>query len=373
MINGNCQFKSDAILSLLISEKLLPVEIYRLPRFSKEIIKFDPIETYCNTCSDASHIISENSEYYASCPPMILTYDETIDHFKKNGKNENELWQACFNNTLGAYLKISHKNISVTSIPNNKIAWPNKRRANCGNPFYLKRYNGLEKLLIKESDSRLSLEALWKNERLQIFMNIGENGVLEHAPYDNFLQTTDIETKFHLIRSLKSFNGKKSIEISNLVFLEEEVKNIAKTFRREAAIYEPSSADKIIENNNWKNLNNLLKNISSDLKSKGKMVTIYSAIKAVLKTIKAVDPKFNCMDMPGNVSDFQEFCLTLPYGASIFPKINKITTSSQKTFHRYCKGKIKGKNEKHKPALCAWGSKPVSNPNYWSNIKNYER
>lgn len=198
--------------------------------------------------------------------------------------------------------------------------------------------------------------------------------------------------------------GKQEITMDDLIFLEEELVKVigvdfSKNFTSKASVgvgsFIPSPTaspspspspspslqkNETLSNKNflnaeektviWKEVNNKLADLDAKKKTNGKMKTIYSALRIILDAIQKIDEDFDPMgEMPGNVSDFYDFCLNLPYGPNIFPKKDIKTSSKKSTFHSYCKGKIKIGKEK-RTALCVWGSKPTSDQKFWGSIKD---
>lgn len=377
--------KPEWAIQTLLGEGFFPKELKRLPRLIAENIYSEINPNYYESYGyeygkgDSQSLIKiiQSKENYEDRTPRYLSYEKLKKRWKD--KAENEISSLCFENKLTAYLPVSEKDVS-SSLSNDHLSIC--RQKNCGNPSYSKRYKGLEKLILKEIpvNRGRDLEALWTSSikiKSDITLNIN-------------LQSTDIETKFHIQRVLVSstFSRKKDestneIKKEDLVFLVTEVENIERdwmlNFKQDdslpVSIISKDAADEkepaALQENKIVVLNNLanqLKNIHSTKESKGKMLTTYDALTAILQAIKLIDPDFDPMNMPGNVSDFHAFCLSISYGKTIFPLLdqNSDVTSKANTFRAYCKGKV-GKNKK--PALCAWSSKPRSKKEYWDSLK----
>lgn len=233
IVRGTTLLRPEIAISLLINNKLLPWELDRLPREAENKRNFKINPDYYSECADFFYKHpDEIIKFSSNCSdkwPKIVTYEELKDNCQQKGLNEDEIWQALFSNALGAYLKASESNIKTHRTHNTCLSI--NRKLNCGNPFYLTRYAGLERLVVNEDDSHISLKKLRINESIPLRYSKKRRIVLE-----TYLQTTDLESKFHIQRTLQSFNGKDEIKIRDLVFLEGEVKQFLSRETKKEAI-----------------------------------------------------------------------------------------------------------------------------------------
>lgn len=209
----------DAVISIFISKNLLPASILRLARYSSNQCGFELNDAYYpeyDSHSNIAIIESEKNQSYEI--PDLLTIDE-VKEMKSVFKNYNAIFIALEKNLIGAYVKINPDCVRVDCLQLSNR--PSEfRQANCGNANYLRRYNRLERLTKKH------IEQLWIDGYVE----------LQLPPYDflNFVQTTDIETKFGIKRTIKSFNGNVVIKISDLVFIAEEINEYKESLKAPA-------------------------------------------------------------------------------------------------------------------------------------------
>lgn len=200
---------ADPILSILISNEFLPEEIRRLARLSTTQCGFVYNENYYQELDSLSNdeVVSSFLNLSGEVP-KLLSFEEvkgSIEEFK----TVDDIFQAMFSNRIGAYIKINPEYVISSGIRFVRRGYPSLyRMGNCGNPLYLKRYNCLERLTQKQ------IKELWINGHIK----------LDSYHFQNSVQQTDIEAKFHIERTIKSFNDKMKIKVSDLIFLKEELK-----------------------------------------------------------------------------------------------------------------------------------------------------
>ena len=180
--------------------------------------------------------IIKSEKNYVGEMPITLTYKELKERWREKYKwPESKINDFCFNNKLGAYLIMDEQYISTSSNLYSVNGITTHRKGNCGNPFYLKRYKGLERLIVKDSaESNIALEKLFINKKLSLCFESRDG--TEHY-YANILQSTDIETKFYIVREIDSLRKEKEIKLTDVVFIEEEIKNL-ETKEEERKIFE---------------------------------------------------------------------------------------------------------------------------------------
>jgi len=216
------QVYTDKILARMIREGILPAEICRLPRLNKDSIGFTVIDNYYEKILDYNiSSIDEIVRHEVNCSlePVTLTYIEAIKRLEQNGcpKSLIEIYARQEKNSV--YLQVADESINychqMRQFAKQSIEYFST--ANCGNPFYKKRYRRLERLTQNTVD--------------KLF-----NGVPIHIKNDISsglkVQTTDIETKYHLERYIKSCvqieeNGiKKSsnvFQLKDTIYIQEDI------------------------------------------------------------------------------------------------------------------------------------------------------
>jgi hypothetical protein len=229
-IRGALLIKSEPAVQILLNAGLLPKEIKRLPRFFSQQIDFEINPTYYESYGykygehiDAAlkDIIKSKANYYSQTP-RYLSYTELKEKWINMGKANNEIAVLCLEKKLNAYLHVAEKHV-IISFQDQHISIC--RQKNCGNSSYLKRYEGLEKLIIRDNPLGhcCDLNNLFSSDSSSI-------QIRNDIRHSIDLQSTDIETKFHIQRKLSSLNGKNIINKEDLVFLVEEVENIESNF-----------------------------------------------------------------------------------------------------------------------------------------------
>lgn len=153
--------------------------------------------------------------------PEYFTYGQIKEKHKEEASNYTK--QQCLQGLLIPCLLVPSDFISI-AVQSTSDNYQDK-------PYYLKRHKGLERLKVKGDPYGFDLETLFKNGYLQ----------LERSHLLNELDCTDIENKFHIRRTLRSFiiksvmvNGNKHvpfkkndvIKIKDLVFVKNDIKNL---------------------------------------------------------------------------------------------------------------------------------------------------
>ena len=247
-VTKNTLIRPSYIITLLIENGHLPETLYRLPRNLNLAIEsralplaaFNKcIATYYEQYSDkylplkeSDHEILEQFIHlpinYSEDLPALWTYKE----LKKRWSSQTniDVLSQCLKGHLGAYIKVSG-HFSSSDYYCRSLYTPNTdintlATYNCGNPFYKKRYNGLERIILIDV------------ENLSVTGKIKQNAEILFP-----LQTTDFETKFHIERRLHSRKDYIEINLDHLCFVKEEV----------IAIEENNRRTKIKTNNNLTN------------------------------------------------------------------------------------------------------------------------
>lgn len=199
---------ADPVLAILISNEYLPDEIRRLARLTPEQFGSEFIENYYQELDNLSNDEVVGSPMNSSDEmPRLLTFEEVKRNTEKF-KTVDDIFKAMLANRIGAYIKIESEYVVGSGIRFVRRGYPSLYRiGNCGNPLYLKRYNCLERLSIEQ------VKKIWINGHVK----------LGSHHFQNAVQSTDIEAKFHIERTLKSFGDKMKIEISDLLFSDEEI------------------------------------------------------------------------------------------------------------------------------------------------------
>jgi len=190
----NPQVYTDKILALMIREGLVPTEICRLPRLDKDIIGFSPIHDYYETILDYNTATTEEIvNHIINCvpDPIPLTYSEAIKRLEKNECPTSLIALYAKQGKHFVYIQAAQDSISnccqAKQFAKQSIDY--YRVPNCGNPSYMKRYRGLERL------TQSTVEALFEGKVISIKTNTIQGLKV---------QATDIETKYHIERYIKS-------------------------------------------------------------------------------------------------------------------------------------------------------------------------
>ncbi len=197
----------DKILPLLIKCGDIPVEICRLPRLSPEQIDFNIIEDYyereINYVTGTKEEIVNYRGKIADKQPTTLSFSEATARLAAAGLPLSLIK----NSTLPMYLAVQKEDVITDnqskSMSSQSITY--FRQLNCGNPKYTKRYRGLERLTVKDSESLLNGDHLLIKTETRHYLEV---------------QTTDMETKFHLRRLIKPLVrtiSKKEEKVINVI------------------------------------------------------------------------------------------------------------------------------------------------------------
>jgi len=180
-----------------LTKECLPAEICRLPRLNKDRIGFDVIPSYYEKQLDynttTNDEIVSHVKNYCSSTPLTLTYSEALSRVSQSGHPQSLIKTHAKNKKLPVYLQVPEdsaiNNSQMKRLSRQSIEY--FRESNCGNPSYSKRYNGLERL------TQSSINTLFDGKTIRIKDN-------EHCLRKLTVQTTEIETKYHLQRYIKS-------------------------------------------------------------------------------------------------------------------------------------------------------------------------
>lgn len=197
------------------------------------------------------------------------------------------------------------------------------------------------------------------------------------------LQTTDIETKLHIRRGLKSFNEKNTISKEDLVFLEDEIESIEKNrscsapvalVAKEPEDLEPNKSHGnqcVIDNKSQPTLTEQLdiklsEIIKDVMRQTNNIDTVCQIAKEILISMEKLD-KFDSVkkNLPGHARHFQQFCMKV---------VKKYTTEQiipivPATFRSYMKG-----NMTNHGVLCRFQSGKLSSSqgkgveSFWDDI-----
>lgn len=218
----------EQAVSALIIAKILPKKILRLPRLSSLDCGFEPIDTYYPEYAyieDPRQIVAVSENNLPS--PKLFNYGTVKDRWLKLGTADNQIELFCMDNRIGVYIKASEDSI-VTAWINGSTQLSLYTTFNCGNPYYLKRLLGFERLNIKNDPYGFDLKNLFVKKSLKIDSHL----LCE-------VQATDLETKYHIRRTLKSISPSSrteavchDIKLEDLYFLKDEVINLEEELRK---------------------------------------------------------------------------------------------------------------------------------------------
>jgi hypothetical protein len=217
--------KVRPILKILVNDKLLPDEIYRLPQ-SQEVDNTNTDNLYDRFKKENLTIneIIRQPENYEDSEPQTLTFDELKKRLENKGFHPSEslIWKAIDEKMIGAYFRVNHNKV----IFGQKRFDETNRENNFGNPYYLKRYRGLERLLARESNYNFSAEKI----KISGFVSAGNRKTITAFHIFNPLERTDLEIKLNIMVTLDSnFRGDQEnpyIEKKDLLFIENEIINL---------------------------------------------------------------------------------------------------------------------------------------------------
>ena len=225
-INGD-EVVIDKILPVLIKTGDLPTEICRLPRYKRQDINFgieiisDYYEKQCKYSVTLTHVAPElideivkNEANYSPDIPITLTYSEAVKWLSDSRLPKSIIAKYAKERRIGVYLEVTDEHVYTTSVMHfcrQSITY--FRLFNCGNPYYKLRHPGLERL------QQTEIEILFGNQPIRIRTEIR-----------NYigLQTTDLETKFHLQREIH-YKAKNIFSLEDgVVFLKEDIEYIVR-------------------------------------------------------------------------------------------------------------------------------------------------
>lgn len=153
--------------------------------------------------------------------PEIYTYAQLKNWLRKNPVNQIYLY--CINNYLPAYLGVAEKYVVTSHNKGSRTIYKNASP----NPAYPRRYAGLERLMIDGVPYGFDLRHLLKEDK---YLDLNKNS---GSHLFNEFQPTDLEEKFHVVRTLcpfkkgeKSFNSESIIKPKHLVFLGEDLRGL---------------------------------------------------------------------------------------------------------------------------------------------------
>lgn len=210
----------DHTLALLIRAGDLPAEICQLPRLPKDRINFNINQHYYNEyCkySDEPIDIVKNKINYCTQPPITLAYDEVIKHLSDNRLPASTLGDYARKKQIGVYLNVPEEYTFIPRLGGFKQSVEFFRHYNCGSPSYTKRYKNLERFKAKDVDLLFSNQSVVIRHEIQRQL---------------YVETTDMETKFHLERCIRPFNeinrNRENILINKLylnktIYLQDEI------------------------------------------------------------------------------------------------------------------------------------------------------
>lgn len=370
-LNQDTLLISDRTMAFLIDAEILPKEICRLPRYSAEQLGFTPLQNfydeYCNNLNLTADNYIKNPFNFEPEKPVTLTYEEVVKFLEKNDRYKSELENACLTNRLGVFLRVEEKYITNSAALKDRVqSLDYFRKNNCGNPGYLIRHNGLEKLPIYDSFS-FSLETLF----LQGYFDMNQSYLFKIE-----LQTTDFETKFQIRRLMESFNGRDEIKLSELLFIKEEVQklfglnsspeeqktskvpnkknSIANSTMHDLTLSELDKIYKKYKEKDYYESNTLInKRLRNKAAREGIIVILDMLQKAALNTQEALTP----LHMRGQRDEFFEFIENLY--PTLYQKENRDTLYEI----------VKSKKRKNSKPLLGWGGlRKKPDPEFWQKM-----
>jgi len=187
----------DKILPLMIRKNVLPREIVRLPRRDSASTNSQGIDDYYeHALSYEKSTIDEiifHSINYSDIEPLALTYHEALARLEARGQPQSLLKKQATQLKILTYVAIAENSIKDDVRRRECFSQSIEifRDQNCGNPLYLKRYKGLEALM------PIDITSIFEGRIVQINDNTDCLRKLK-------VQSTDLESKFHLHRSIVS-------------------------------------------------------------------------------------------------------------------------------------------------------------------------
>lgn len=203
---------TETIFSLLIGSGALPTEIRRLPRLATKDISPTYYENILDYDSATDEDIISHEVNYCSEEPLTLTYFEAIKFITQHGCPDALLKNSNQEGTVSVCLEVPQEyvrnNRQLRQVSTNLAIL---REANCGNASYKKRYKGLERLKKEVVDNLFQGKTVSTKtvgiEHLNTKDRQGKD-IKMQGMYGTYIakslevQTTDIETKYHLKRRI---------------------------------------------------------------------------------------------------------------------------------------------------------------------------
>lgn len=207
-LNEKTKVYVNPILSILIAHDFIPSKCKRLARLSNSECGFMINEGYYPELDKlTSDEIIKSSINYLDEQPNLLNYEE-IKGRKDKFKTEDALFKALKSNRIGVYIKLNSNQVVTSGKRFEFSSFASfHRKANCGNPYYMKRFAFLERLSLNH------VHELWVNKKI----------MLHTFHMRNVMQATDIEAKFQIETTIKSYNGTNIITPDDVIFIEQEI------------------------------------------------------------------------------------------------------------------------------------------------------
>lgn len=255
---------TDNIISLLIQNGDLPEAIRRLPRLAnKEILSayYDDLLDY-KSSTDEEIIFCEAN--YCPSEPRTLTHFESIKLLAEHGLEESLL------RNIPLYLRVKGEYVRNNRQLRQSSNFTLLREANCGNASYKKRYKDIERLHDETSDNLYqgqiirikTSDRIYQGQAIHI-KTIGiekiKNGDGNHTYGTSIarsleVQTTDLETKFHLKRQIISCGQRmpdgtyrNQFELKNTCRLREDVEALILEHTSKIQISEQSETTNFLD------------------------------------------------------------------------------------------------------------------------------
>lgn len=169
IINGSTLFKPLSAISMLLNAGLLPDKLKRLPRNSPQKAGFDInpdyYEEYNISNNEDLSLTIKSPKNYCNTTPRYFNYETLLKRWEH--KPSNEIATLCLDNKLNTYIVVPEENV-ITCFENNQSNLSYYQHMNCGNPLFLKRYKGLEILLVNDDSFGFDLEHLFKSDSFHL-------------------------------------------------------------------------------------------------------------------------------------------------------------------------------------------------------------
>lgn len=151
----------------------------------------------------------------------------------------------------------------------------------------------------------------------------------------------------------------------DLRFREEELIEFAKRYLKQEVLplevgnQAPHNPNREDTKGVWANSLGQLNELARNLQRGNKYESFIASLNLIFATVKITHPDFDQMKMPGTVTDFHKFCLSITGARGLFPV-------DKRTFRRYCKGYAQGA-DKAAIILCEW-DKAARPCDFWKNF-----